>query len=184
MLHDEGQNDTQQDHGHQVDRGQARADGEGHDHGHDHGGGGTDAQPQDHHVGHLQVGHIGGQTGDETGGAELVDVGEGEGLDVLIHGLAQVPGKTGRGIGAVLGTQQTGHQTQQGQDQHEDTHLGDVGHVAQFHALVDDGGHQQGDDHFHGHFEEHADGGEDGVPLEFLHMGQKCFQHGFTPFCR
>ena len=45
---------------------------------------------QRHHEGHLQVVDIVGQPGDQGRGAEMVDVGEGELLNLLEEGVAQV----------------------------------------------------------------------------------------------
>ena len=93
-AHNEEEQHAQHHHRHQVDTGQLGVDGEGEHHGHQQAGRGPAAHPQDHHVGVLDVGHVGGQTSDQAGGTELVNVGEGIGLNLFKHGLPKVPGQT------------------------------------------------------------------------------------------
>ena len=159
LGHNEEEKHTQHDHGYQIDAGQPGADEEGHHHGHQQGGGGPGAHPQDHHVGVLHVGHVGGQAGDETGGAELINVGEREGLDVFVHGLAQIPGQACGGPGAELGSQDAHNEAEHRQDQHQHAGALDVAQVPGGDPLVDDGGHEQRDDHLHDDLQQHHNGG-------------------------
>ena len=42
-------------------------------------------------------------------------------------------------------------------------------------AFVDDGGHEQGNDHLQNDLPQHKDRGEDGDPLKLLDLGQNGF---------
>ena len=95
---DEQQRKSQQRQYNAVNNAQLRTDTESHNHGHNQHHGAADAHTDHHLKGHLQIRHIGGQTGDNAGGGEFVDVGKVEGLDIVEHVMAQVPGKAGTGM--------------------------------------------------------------------------------------
>ena len=176
MHHDVHQRPAQQDHRHQVDAGQFGVDGKGHDQRHDHTGRGTDGHAQQHLVGVLDVGHVGGHTGDQTGRGVLVNVGKAERLDVAEHTAAQVPCETCGRMGTEHGPQDAHQQTDESGHQHFGTHRIDDLHVAGGHTVVHDGGHQFGDDHFHDHFADHTDRRQDRDQAESLGLTPKCLE--------
>ena len=73
---DDGENGAQNDDGNKIDARQSRADEKRHAHRADQTDRRTHTHAQQHLVGILQVGHICGQTGDKTCGAEFVNVGK------------------------------------------------------------------------------------------------------------
>jgi len=83
--HDACQHGQQEGDGCHEDEGQRAADAECHDECEHQMDRGAHTHALHHLEGVLQVGHVGGHTGDEAGGGEFVDVGEGVVLDVLIH---------------------------------------------------------------------------------------------------
>ena len=166
--HDEHQTAAQNDDRHQIDGSQLGVDGERHDHGNDHAGRRTDGHTQNHLVSVLDVGHVGGHTGDQTGGGIFIDIGKTECLDIAVHGAAQIAGVTG-------GSTRTKHTAQHAEQQakgrchdHPAANAVNVGKIADGNAIINDGGHQLGDDHFHHHFADHAQRGQDGNQPEPL----------------
>ena len=166
--HDEHQAAAQNDDRHQIDGSQLGVDGHCHDHGNDHAGRRTDGHTQNHLVSVLDVGHVGGHTGDQTGGGIFIDIGKAECLDIAVHGAAQISGVTG-------GSTRTKHTAQHAEQQakgrchdHPAANAVNVGKIAGGNAIINDGGHQLGDDHFHHHFADHAQRGQDGNQPEPL----------------
>ena len=88
--------------------GQRRTDKKGHSHGTQYGSRCTHCHAQDHLVCILDVGHVGCESCDESGSAELVDVGEGVCLYVLKHCLSQVLTKSHRSLGTEFCTHTSG----------------------------------------------------------------------------
>ena len=89
----EGENrDARQEH-----QGNGRADAEREDPRHDHHDRGSHTQTNDHGIGVLQVGHIGGEPGDDRAGGELVNIGEAEALHLLEFVMTQVLGESSAG---------------------------------------------------------------------------------------
>ena len=102
------------------------------------------AERHSHHV--LHVGHVVGETGDQGGGGESVDVAEGEGADLVKLRLAQVGAQTLGGESGVL----RGHDAEihggGSHHQHQCPHLQDDRHIALLDAAVNDLRHQQRQD--------------------------------------
>ena len=151
-------------------------DGERHTHGDDHTGGRADRHTQNHLVGVLQVGDVGGHTGDQAGGGKFVDVGKAEGLDVFEHRTAQVAGVAGGGTG----TQHTAHnaeeQTHSGCHDHPAANAVDDGQVAGGDAVVNDGGHQLRQDHLHDDLADHTNRRQDRNQTDAFCFFGKCVQ--------
>ena len=170
-AHDEHQTHGQEQQRPHVDHGHLAVDLEGHEDGADQRDGGAEAHAQNHLVGVLDVGHVGGQTGDQTGGAEVVDVGEAEGLNVLKHTLAQVAGKAGGGLCTPDGAQRAEQQAQQRNGGHGQAHHHNVLQAAHGDALIHQGGDHQGNDHLAHHLNDHAQRGEQRGKLELPDVG-------------
>ena len=176
VRHDIHQHAAQQDDRDQVNVSQLAVDGVGHDQRHDHAGRRTDGHAQQHLIGVLDVGNVGGHTGDQTGGRVFIDVGKAEGLDIFKHAAAQIAGKTGGGMGAKHGTQNAKQQTKQRCNDHLGTNDVDDLHIAGGDAIVNDGSHQFGDDHLHDNLADHKDRRQDRDQAESLCLTSECFQ--------
>ncbi len=95
LAHDQDKGRCQDGDGHQEDAAQPYTDEKTHKHAADQHQGRADRYPQDHLVGVLDVGDVGGHTGDQAGGTVLVDVRKGKGLHLGVDGVPQVAGKAG-----------------------------------------------------------------------------------------
>ena len=177
MGHDVHEHAAQRYNGHQVDRGQLAVDRKGHDHGDDHAGRRADRHAQDHLVGVLDVGHVGGHAGDKTGRGVFVDVGKAEGLDVAEHRLAQVAGQAGGRLGAEHRAAHAEGQAHERGDDHPAACRIDVLHVARRNAVVNDGRHQARHDHFHDDLTQHAQRCQDRNELEPVDLFVECLYH-------
>ena len=184
LGHDEDEAAGQNHHRHQIDGGQTGVDEEGHRHGDDHAGRGAHEHPQNHLVGVLQVGDVGGHAGDKARGGILVDVGKTEGLDVAEHGPAQVAGKAGGGLGAQHTAHDAEEQTHRRRHHHDAADAVDVAEVACGDAIVNDGGHQTGNDHLHDDLSNHHDRRQNRHQTKALCFLVQGFEHGvvFHPF--
>ena len=133
----------------------------------------------------MHVGHVGGQAGDDAAGGELIDVGEGELLDVLIHLPPQVPGKARGGLGAEPAGQAAADQRQNGHAHHGETVADDMVHAACPDALVQQAAGHQGDQDVKRHFADDEDGRQDRRWPELLDTaGQAAlFLHMHTSLC-
>ena len=87
-----------------------RVDAERHDHGkykHDRA---AHRHADQHLIGILNIGHVGCQAGDDGSSGELVNVGKGKGLHIVIHILPQIGGKAHRGFCGNVGGKHAGQQ--------------------------------------------------------------------------
>ena len=127
----------------------------------------ADRGADDHHVGHLHVGHVGGQAGHERGSGELVDVFKRIGLYLAEQIPPQVAGEPARRLGAGGAGQPA---ECQGQPRHHHQHQA----VPQNHVdaaaaldLIDQARHDKRDDAFEHHLAGYQDRRQDRRPLEF-----------------
>ena len=74
-------------------------------------------------------------------------------LDVFIHGIAQISGKAGGCLGGVLARQHAQHQRNGCHQKGKQSVADDGVHIALFNALVDDKGHDGGQQHIHHGFQ-------------------------------
>ena len=174
-AHNKGERTAQQDDGDQIDVCQPTVDRVGHDQRHDHAGGRTHRHAQQHLVGVLDVGDVGGHAGDQARGGVLVNVGKAEGLDVAEHAAAQVAGKARGRVGAGHRAQNAEQQAEQRRDDHLCADGVDDLHIARRDAVVNDGGHQLRDDHFHDDLRDHKDRRQHGDQAEALGFTSECF---------
>ena len=145
-LHQQANDQGNDRHGNDEDHSQLPADIDGYCHrGYDHHAA-ADEQAQSHGYHVLHVGHIIGQTGDQRGSGELVDVAEGKGADLLKLRLTQVGAQTLGGKGGVLGGHDAAVHGGSSHHQHQRTHFQDDGHIALLDAAVNDLCHQQRQD--------------------------------------
>ena len=151
--HDEDEGHPQHHQRHQKDRAQLDADEKAHAHGADQHQRSPDGDAKDHLIGVLHVGHIGGHTGDQPGGAVLVDVGKREGLHLGVEGVPQVAGKAGGSLGGKSSGQGAEAQAQKRHDNHQSAIAVDLPQIAGLNALVDDGGGDKGDEQLHHHLQ-------------------------------
>ena len=95
LRNDDACHKDQEHNGSQVDKGHLRTDGEGHRHADDQIGRRAGRHTKQHLICILHVRHIRGETRHQTGGGELIDICEGIGLNVAIHGPPQISRETG-----------------------------------------------------------------------------------------
>ena len=142
---DQHQADGQQRDGDQEDHGQAPAHDKAHGEREDQHQRAADGDADNHHIGHLHVGDVGRQTGNQAGHREFVDVLERIILNFVEHIFAQITRKTGR-------CGRTGRTGQSAEDQRNNRHDdqcqaildNDVHGAAGLH-LVDQIGDHEGD---------------------------------------
>ena len=137
-----------------------RGDAEREDPGHNHHDRGTHAQTDNHHVGVLQVRHVGGQSGHDRACGEPVDIGEAEALNLLELVLAQVLGEARARDGRELAGQEAGTQRDHRTDQQDHSELDGGRHAAAGDALVDQRGHDRRDQDFQDAFDRHEHRGQ------------------------
>ena len=174
---DQDQAQRQKDHRDQINTCHGRGDQKCRDHGKDHGKRRTEAHPQDHLVCILQIGHIRGQTGNQSRRGKFIDICKGKGLDMIEHSLAQILGKSGGCFCRKHAAQDTGSQTAQGQHQHQKSHLNDMIHIAFYDTVIHDRSHQHRDRHLKDDLKDHTDRRQDRRRLIFLYLRQQLFQH-------
>lgn len=88
----------------------ARADVYGHGKGRDQHDRGAHSDANNHLISVLSIGDIGRQTGDDTGGGKLIDVGERKVLYVVVDVVTQIACQACRGIGCCAAGQDTENQ--------------------------------------------------------------------------
>ena len=118
-----------------------------------------------HHEGQLHVRDVGGHTSDQTGHRELVDVGEGEGLYIIVNGLAQICRESGGGVGRKLAGQRAEAQADDRHEYHQETVADNNGQVALLQAVVDYYGRYKRKQDFHYDLERREPHGQESVPL-------------------
>ena len=176
-FHQDVQAQAQKGQGHAVDKAQPGADGKGVGGSQNQHHGTADRHTNQHLEAHLEVGHIGGQAGDNAGCGKLINIGKVEGLHVVVHVVAQVPGKAGGGVGRKKCRSHTKGQRTQGV-QHQDQAVFDhSAHVAHFHTQVHDFGQDQGDFDLHINLAHHAQRTENGGPFVFPDTPEKSSYH-------
>ena len=132
---------------------------------------------QDHLIGDLHVGHVGGQTGDQAGGGKVVNIGEGKALNVDVKVPPQVAGKTGGGGGRPGPGHQAEDQAQDHQDDHDEPQLHQGIHVAAVDALVNDLGGEEGQQDLQHHFQGGKEGSLPGGAFVFPQTLVQGFYH-------
>ena len=162
-MHEHGQTaqaDRQDRDAGQEHQRDGRGDAEREDPGHNHHDRGTHAQTDNHHVGVLQVRHVGGQSGHDRACGEPVDIGEAEALNLLELVLAQVLGEARARNGRELAGQEAGTQRDHRTDQQDHSELDGRRHAAAGDALVDQRGHDRRDQDFQDAFDRHERRGQ------------------------
>ena len=135
------------------------------------------AHPLDHLEGVLHVGHVGGHAGNKTCRREFVDVGKRVMLDIFIHGIAQISGKAGGCLGGILARQHAQHQRNGCHQKGKQAVADDSVHIALFNALVDDKGHDGGQQHIHNGFQRSKERCLDRGGFILAQMRHKLFDH-------
>ena len=181
-MHEHGQ--TAQADGQNRDAGQEhhgnrRGDTEREQPGYDHHNRGTHAQTNDHHVGVLQVRHVGGQSGHDRTGGEPVDVGEAEALHLLELVLAQVLGEARAGHGRVLSGQEAGTQRNHRAHQQNHAELDGGRHAATGDTLIDQRSHDGRDQDLQDAFDRHEHRSQDAGFLVFTNRLAQRAQYMF-----
>ena len=160
LADDNRQTDGQYRDGEQEDEGHGAAHDVGHDKGKDQHQGKANGAPDDHHKGHLHVGHVGGHTGDQRRGGKAVNVGKGEVLNVVEHIPSQIPGIAG-GCGCGGGACNPSKEQGKASQHHENHTVADDG--GQLTAILDfqnQIGGEEGDDTFDDDFQSDKQGGQ------------------------
>ena len=164
--HDGPQHHDQEHHSDQEGEAQLGADDKAHDVAEDQHQRGTHRDADDHHEGILHVGDVGGHTGDQAGYAELVDVGEGKGLDVVVDGLPQVGRQAGGGAGREFAGRRAEGQAQQSQNHHYDSVTVNHRQIGLLQAPVNDDRGDKGQQDLHDDFQGAKPDAQECVPLE------------------
>ena len=167
-LHNQQQTNCQNRNHNEENQCQLGVNGKGKHPGTDQHDGAAHRDADNHHKGHLHVGHIGGQTGDDTAGGKFINVGKRKLLYTVVHFPPQIAGKAGgRPGGKAAGqcAQQQGHQRH---EHNQNAILENAGHIARLDTLIQQLARHHGNQHVKGHFTDHEDGGKDGVQLELL----------------
>ena len=152
--HDKSERDGKDgDHGQEHKR-NLPVDGKRHDPAEREHHGSAHAHADDHHVGVLHVGDIGGEACDDRAGRELVDVAKREGLHVVIHIVAQVGGEAHRGTCAHPGAAGAHSKLENGKDEQGDAKAPDLAHVAGLDAAVDEVAHDEWDSDLEYHLQD------------------------------
>ena len=194
---DEPHHDDGESHG--EDYSKLRVDGDRHRKRHDEHDGSAHEHADDHHIGHLHVGDVGGETSHQPGGAETVEVGEAEILHLIVDLLPDVGAEARRGIRSIAPGQHAEEQRKQRHDHHyaaadrdefyarihgEQLRVGSPQLKVEGVRLrplrksdVDDLRHDDGDEHLQHHLEHDEDGGEHGSRLILSHAPRKSAQH-------
>ena len=98
FQHDKNEYGSQKKNGNQKDGGQTWADEEAHHHAADQHERCTYRNAQDHLPGVLDIGHVRGHPGHQSGGAVFIDVGKGKILYLFIDAVSQIAGKAAGGL--------------------------------------------------------------------------------------
>ena len=149
---DNCENQAKNDDGNQINASKSCIDKKCHDHRADQGNRCTDAHAQQHLICILQVGHVGGKTGDKSGRAEFVNVGKRKGLYIFIHCFSKVACKSCRSAGPIFSTHRSGKQRNTCNNDHTSAHDVNMVDIPGFYAVIDDRCHHQWDDCFHEYF--------------------------------
>ena len=98
-------------------------------------------------------------------------------LDVLIHGIAQISGKAGGCLGGILACQHAQHQRNGCHQKGKQAVADDGVHIALFNALIDDKGHDGGQQHIHNGFQSRKERCLDRGGFILAQMRHKLFDH-------
>ena len=150
---EDAQEHAQDDHRHQENDTQLLMDEETHRQGGDHVQWRAERGAQQHLESVLDAGHVRGHPRHQAGGGELVDVREGEALDVPVHRQAQVRREAGAAVGSEPARQNTENQAQDGDPDHHPAVLVHVGETPRPDSLVDDGRRHIRDQDAHDHLQ-------------------------------
>ena len=150
---------------HAVDDAQPGADGKGVGRRQNQHHGAADRHTDQHLEGHLDIRHIRGQPGDNGRGGEFIDVAKIKILHLIIHIVAQVPGKARGGVGRHHRGGDAENQGNQGVQHQQAAVAYDGSHVAHADALVHHLRQHQRDFGFHVNLAHHADRGQNRGPF-------------------
>ena len=98
-------------------------------------------------------------------------------LDIFIHGIAQISGKAGGCLGGVLARQHAQHQRNGCHQKGKQAVADDGVHIALFNALVDDKGHDGGQQHIHNGFQRSKERCLDRGGFILAQIRHKLFDH-------
>ncbi len=143
-----GHHRQQKRQGYQEDVAEPIADADGKEEGGDQHHRGPDHQTHRHHQGHLQVVHVVGEPGHQGGGGKPLDVGKGEGLNVVVLRPAEVGPEAHAGHGGRHRRPQAEAQGGHRQNNHQRTLSQNVGLVAIGDSHIHNVAHHQGDQQF------------------------------------
>ena len=171
--HNKEQAQAQDGDHHQEDQRQSGVDGKGEHPCTDKHDGTAHSDADDHHKGHLYVGHIGGQTGNDTAGGEFVDVGKGKFLNILIHLPAQIAGEAGGRPGGITAGQGAQQQSRQGHEDHNAAVVENTFHISRLNALGQQTACHHGNQDIKGHLADDKDRRQNRVLFELLNTAHK-----------
>ena len=169
---------------HDVDERKWAAHDRGHDKGEDQAKRRAHGNADDHHERLLHVVDVGGEARDERAGAELIDVGEAEALDVVEHVATQVLGKATAGIRAGDACRGTENQRHDGQAAQDASRFDQALHGGADLDLIDQACRKEWDHHFACNLAQHQERCGDGRLLVIADASRKGFNHRVPPRSR
>ena len=176
-----GQHASEKDQRRQKDQRQSGTDRHAHEQGRNH----HDRRPHEHADNHLErvlyVGHVGGHTGHQARRGKVVNILERKILNVVIHGLAQVPSEAHGRPGCEHSRQGARQKGEHGDDEHDNAQLHHIVHISGLHSAVDDRSHQNRQQDLQNHFQDHAARSKRRISLKFSDIGCQSFNHILPP---
>ena len=173
-----GEEHAQDEHRHEEDDAQSLMDQETHPQRRNHVQRRAERNPEQHLERALDGGHVRGHARDQAGRGELVDVGEGEALDVFIHREPQVRGQAGAAVSGEPPGQDAEQQAQAGDADHHRPVPVHVRQTPRADSLVDDGRRHIRDQHAHDHLQGRPQRRQQGRGLVLPDLSEDGPEHG------
>ena len=117
----------------------------------------TDRNADNHHKRILQIRDVRRHTGDKSRRRILINIGERKRLDICVHGITKIRRKAGRSIRSKHPSQDTKQKTGKCHDQHDQTVMKDLLHVARLNSLVNQRCCHKRNQNFHQNFQKCKD---------------------------
>ena len=174
------QSQTHQRQHHAVHQAQPGADGIGVRRSQNQHHGAADGHPDHHLEGHLNGSHIRGQPGDNGRGGKPVNIGKIKFLHLIIHIVAQIPGKARGCPGGKHRRGNAENQGDQGVEHQQSAVAHHRAHIRLTDAQVNDLRQHQRNPGFHVDLADHGDRAQNRVPFVFPDAPDKGFYHALV----
>ena len=107
----------------------------------------------------------------------MVNIGKGESLDIIMHGLTQISGKSGSCARGKKAAHHAGCKAKQGYHDHQSARAHYKTDISRHYSAIHNLSHQNGNDHLTDNFSDHTDRSENRDQTKFLYLCQDCFDH-------